>query len=245
MLKIRGYNPPDISGSLIKLTLNGLKRVKKDAVRQRDPVKLSHLKRMYRILDCETDLDLMFWAMCLFLFRTLLRVSHVISSPHTLLRKNVKLTDWGMLVKVKSSKTNQYGSKPTCIPVNKLSVVHYCPVFWLGKIFKIQGPNYSGPLFSLPGMSVLDYNWFSDKLCDVVRKSNIKSVISSHSFRKGGATFMSSCDVPLVDIKSRGGWKSNAIFRYLEEPLSKKRSRDEKVCDNIVQGLAFGWSSYQ
>lgn len=245
MLKLKGYKPPDISDTMIKMTLSGLKRDDKSSSRKRDPVKLSHLKRIYKSLKCEIDIDLLFWSMCLFLFRTLLRVSHIVSSPHTLRRSDIKLTDWGLIVSIRSSKTDQHGSHPVRIPVNKLSLSDYCPVHWLVRLIKIQGSNHRGPLFALPSLPQVDYNWFATRLRSVVQAAKIKSKITSHSFRKGGATFMSACNVPLADIRSRGGWRSNAIFRYIDEPLSKKKSRDVEICDNIVRGLAFGWSSNQ
>ena len=38
---------------------------------------------------------------------------------------------------------------------------------------------------------------------------------SAHSFRRGGSTFAFSLDMPLLQVKSRGDWKSNCVERYI------------------------------
>ena len=62
---------------------------------------------MYRQVDTKTHMGLIVWAMIVFLFSTLLRVSHVVLSPHTLLRRHMQFFKWGVLVYVHSSKTNK------------------------------------------------------------------------------------------------------------------------------------------
>lgn len=100
--KVNGYDPPSSSSPVMKLTMEGIKRTGKRSSRKRDPVRVSHLKRMYSSLNLKSDHDLLFWGMCLFLFRTLLRVSHVVESNHTVLVNDVKFKNWGMLIKYTS-----------------------------------------------------------------------------------------------------------------------------------------------
>ena len=77
------------------------------------------------------------WTMILFLFKTLLSVSHVVTSPHTLLVKDIVFTSWGMIVNITSSKTIQRG-KPHQIPVSSIENKALCPVYLLNFFF-----NYS------------------------------------------------------------------------------------------------------
>lgn len=76
----------------------------------------------------------------------------------------------------------------------------------------------TAPLFSLDG-SPLSYNSFHKALRKVLLRASIIDKISSHSFRKGGATFLSIIGMPIEKIKERGGWSSNAVFKYISESL--------------------------
>lgn len=238
--KINGLEPPSASSPVVKLTLEGIKRSCSSIPHKRDPIKLSHLKSFYGHLDLQRESDLLFWGMCLFLFRTLLRVSHVVISPHTLTWKDVKFKPWGLLVYVRSSKTDQFGSEVVKLPVYRIINTKFCAVFWLRAIRDCQGPQYRGPVFSLPMVPQVSYSWFQSKLKNLARACNIKSHLSTHSFCKGGANFLASCVVPLNQIKARGMWKSLSVFKYLAEPTNVKICQEKAYGANFECGLAFG-----
>ena len=65
----------------------------------------------------ESKLDLVVFVASLFLFRCLLRVSHVIASPHEVRCSDLQFHSWGVAVTVRSSKTNQFGENVRVIPV--------------------------------------------------------------------------------------------------------------------------------
>ena len=93
------------------------------------------------------------------------RVSHVVVSPHTLLRGDIQFFKWGVLVSIRSSKTTKSG-KPTEILVSYGSDKFACPVYWLDKLFihyprkkiilcslKVQSGSYS--MFNTPLKSLI------------------------------------------------------------------------------------------
>ena len=82
--------------------------------------------------DMDSYYMLSIWTIILFLFKTLLGVSHVVTSPHTLLVKDIVFTSWGMIVNITSSKTLtiQWG-KPHQIPVSSIENKALCPVYLL------------------------------------------------------------------------------------------------------------------
>jgi hypothetical protein len=41
------------------------------------------------------------------------------------------------------------------------------------------------------------------------------SEYSAHSFRRGGSTFALSLNMPLLEVKNRGDWRSNCVERYI------------------------------
>lgn len=71
-----------------------------------------------------------FWAAVLLLFRSLLRVSYVVTSPHTLKIQDVQRTNYGLLIGVHSSKTRKSGDSRS-IPIARLTDKSLCAVHWL------------------------------------------------------------------------------------------------------------------
>lgn len=227
--KLKGILPPSVSSPAVKMTLQGVKRVKPGGDRIRDPITIRHLSKFYSVLNCDLKLHHMLWACYLLLFRSLLRVSHVTESPHTLLAEDVKLTEGGLLIYVQSSKSSQFKGSPHIIPVACVSDVKLCAVCWLRSWLRRRKPLPKEPVFSLCDGSPMSYNSFQKYLKQIVTKAGITKRISSHSFRKGGATFLSSIGVPIQKIKERGNWSSDAVFKYLCEPLHVKIAQELKV----------------
>ena len=110
----------------------------------KDPMTEKHLSMMFSNVKVKNEFSVLIWTMIIFLFRTLLRVGHVVVSPHTLHRRDVKFFKWGAMVSVNSSKTKQKGSAHK-IPLSRVEDLSICPVFWLEKIIKI----YPGVRFSI------------------------------------------------------------------------------------------------
>lgn len=60
-------------------------------------------------------------------------------------------------------------------------------------------------------------------------KAHISARLTSHSFRRGGASFLLSSGIPLSQIKERGGWKSNCVITYVSDPLYVRVKRELEV----------------
>lgn len=224
--KLRGLVPPSVSANVVHMTLDGLKRTSRPPV-AKDPVTIRHLKSMYSSLNLSKPEHIMFWACILTLFRSLLRVSHVVDSPHVLLRRDVVFPPGGgMILSIRSSKTKSRG-KVHIIPVSELSKPDLCAAYWVKRWVTIHHHAPSEQLFVTP--SGFSYSKFSLALTRLVKAAGIQANLSSHSFRRGGATFLSAIGCPLSTIKERGGWVSQAVFKYICEPTYVKMARDAKV----------------
>ena len=86
---VKGCIIAEWSDSLVSQRVKGNSQSALEDVK--DPLVLKKLGKMYRQADTKTHMGLLVWAMVVFLFSTLLRVSHVVVSPHTLLRGDVKM----------------------------------------------------------------------------------------------------------------------------------------------------------
>ena len=110
----------------------------------KDPLKEKHLGIMFENVKVKNEFGILIWTMIIFLFRTLLRVGHIVVSPHTLHSRDIQIFKWGALISVNSSK--QQGSSHK-IPISR-SEIGVCPVYWLEKLLKMYPGVESDVLFS-------------------------------------------------------------------------------------------------
>lgn len=233
--KLSDCAPPDMNSGPVKLTTLGIRNHPCVLPSPRQPVTLNHLKKMYLCLDLSKTVHVMFWSCLLTMFRSLLRVSHVTVSPHNMLRKDVCFSNLGMLLTVHSSKTSHISEPPRVLPIASINDYTMCPVYWL-KIYLASSPcDSKSALFRL-GDVPLTYSWFQTALRKLLKRAGISSKITSHSFRKGGATLLSALGMPLDKIKVRGGWKSDAALRYIQDPVQVKIQR-EKTVSSLIDDL--------
>lgn len=138
---------------------------------------------------------------------------------HNLKVGDVSFPLGGLILSVRSSKTHDVNSKPHVIPISEVNDKNYCPVYWLKRVMKTYA-SIDDYVFTVNG-NPLSYNSFQLALKKLLHLPDIKENITSHSFRMGGATFLSSIGIPIAKIKERGNWRSNAVFRYICEPIRK------------------------
>ena len=85
-----GLEPVRVSNPILNATLKGIERCKGQATRAKDPLFPKDLQKLCKCVDFSLDLEFLVFVAALFLFRTLLRVSHVVESPHTLKVKDLQ-----------------------------------------------------------------------------------------------------------------------------------------------------------
>ena len=117
-----------------------------------------------------------FMKCCLiFLFRTLLRVGHVVVSPHTLRRRDITIFKWGALISVNSSKTKQKGSSHK-IPISRSENLGVCPVYWLEKLLKLYPGVESDMLFCTKNYMHVTYSIFKKSFKRLFANSKISEI---------------------------------------------------------------------
>ena len=125
-----GYHPVRASDPILCSTLKGIERSKSNSQKGKDPILPAQLKRLVRVIDVSDELEVLVWVAALLMFRTLLRVSHVVLSPHTLKVKDVVFTKDCCVLLIHSSKTKGKGA-PDEIPVVKSGDKNICAYRWL------------------------------------------------------------------------------------------------------------------
>lgn len=178
-----------------------------------------------------------FRAATLLSFRALLRKSQFTESASCLRRSDVSFYEWGMLINVRRSKTIQFGERLLQIPVAKVFNIELCAVYWLRRHFLECPAEPDSYIITIPGKLGLPYSIFQDTLkyfCSVADLDPDK--YSSHSLRRGGATFLSISGSTIDEIKVRGDWASSCVFKYLQTPIGVRISDDMKVA-NLLSGF--------
>lgn len=160
--------------------------------------------------------DCIFWATCLVMFFGLLQKSNLFGTDASGFNGDKHLTRdcfsvsedrTTATVSVKWAKNNQ--TKQT-ITLFSLPNHPLCPITALLLSFRTtkSAPPLS-PAFTITSAS------FNHKLRTVTEP--YVSGISSHSFRRGGATWALSCGIPGEIVKAMGDWQSPCYLLYLDQ----------------------------
>ena len=223
-----GLEPVRCSNPVLCSTLNGIKKSQENVQKGKDPIFPAHLRKIYDSLDRSDHIELVVFVAALLLFRTLLRVSHVVASDHTLARGDIKFNAKGCLVRVKTSKTSSSIGGIRYIPLTMSSDKTICPVRALKFLLGLRAGLPSEPLFNSGPGQALTYSVFSKKFKQMLSKAGIVGDFASHSLRRGGASYMSMVGCSIAQVKDRGGWASDCVFRYIKPSLKHNVLVDKK-----------------
>ena len=222
----------DYTSMVVYRSLRGAKRLLGNAPLQAMAILPEHLIVMFTYLPRSVG-HTAFWAAALCAFRGLLRKSHYTDSKVNLKRGDFVFYDWGMTIHIKASKTIQFSERDVIIPVTRVDNEMLCAVSWVKKHFAEVKAGKKDPAFLIiDGRKKypISYNLFSDILKMLAEKAKIQATrVSSHGFRRGGATYLARCGVPIDVIKMRGDWKSDQVYKYLARPLEDRVAIDRQV----------------
>ena len=224
--KYLGYSHPDPTSFIIQSTVRGAKRLLGAATNPALPLTPENLVAVFKTLDMAVFHDVIFWAALVLSFRCLLRVGHIVVSPHQLKVSDVVFTSTGMDVIMNSSKTIQYKERVNRIPVLESLRSVLCPVRVLKSYLKLSRRSSAQSLFGY------SYSGYNSRLKQACRDIRLVGHYSTHSVRRGAASFVSTF-LPLHDVKSYGDWRSWAVLLYLSDTYSSRKLKDELVSSNL------------
>lgn len=202
----------------LQSTLRGIEKVKGTEVVRKQPATPTLLFQIKDKLDFAKTVDCVFWAACLIMFFGLLRKSNLFGTDSGGFHPDKHLTrdcicvaddQRALTVLIKWSKTNQSRERVLTIRLPLLTDHPLCPVTAVLKMFHAVGPaDPRAQAFPMTGAA------FNRKL----RSLTANSGLSSHSFRRGGATFaLGSASIPSELVKSWGDWRSVCYLVYLDQ----------------------------
>lgn len=216
--------------------LKGVRRVKGDNTKQKLPITLNILCKIFLQLNLLSSFDRAFWAACLVGFFSFFRKSNLLIQSHILFdpsrhlcANDVQFTPEGVILTVRWSKVIQFRQKVLHIPLPKITHSPLCPSTALLRL-ALENPlgltsvpliryNKSGA-WNIP----LTHSEFTNKLRSCLTSCGLQAnLYSGHSFRRGGASFALECGLPVELIKLQGDWNSNAYERYLSPSLDLRK----------------------
>ncbi len=228
----------------IPMLFKGLSRLKQHMPKQALPITIPLLLELHNLLNLRDSQDRVYWCLFLLAFFLMARKSNLVPDSkfkfdHTkhLQRHDITLKDNLLLVTLKWSKTNQFGARLHTIPILAIPGSPLCPVAAYRNLLLAVPLSPDSPVFVCKYRSAwvpLSYNQFQTKLRKLVLMSGREpSLYSSHSFRRGGASFAHEAGVPRELIKLVGDWKSDAVDAYLHMSTQHKLSAARQISRHI------------
>ena len=226
--------PVDVFDSIeLKLTRKGLSRRNPHMPTRAAPVTPQILLDLHNILDLSNPNQTVFWALFIIAFFTMSRKSNLVQTvsdkcPKMILRQDVLQNKDGLLLNFKWSKTNQFGKRTHLVPLKSIPGSPLCPVTAYKNMLNLVPASNDSPLFVLKGkkkntvvpVSYYQFQTFFRSLLPLINLD--PKLYSTHSFRRGGATWAFKNNVPGELIQNHGDWASSAYLLYLDMGLDKK-----------------------
>ena len=198
-------------------------RILGDCVIRKEPITIEILFRWFRQASACLYVRFIFSS---FLF--VLAISNLV--PHKLsdigdpqachlTPSSVTFTSQRALLRITHTKTIQFRERQLEIPLPRIPGSPLCPVTALQHYLASVQLTPSSPLFVCKShgayrpILVHQYNAFIKASLTAIGVG--PAHYSSHSFRRGGATFAFCREAPTAFIKARGDWKSDAYLIYL------------------------------
>ena len=139
------------------------------------------------------------------------------NQPNCVHRGAVSVTSNGIVIKVTNSKTIQFKERYHEAVLPFIQGHPLCPTTHLITFMSVTSscPD-DAPLFAIPGhlnnkVITLTASAFRRRLSLLLSKYTSLSNCSTHSLRRGGATWLLTSGVPVASIKVIGDWKSDCV----------------------------------
>lgn len=223
---VRNHIPiGNFSAQSVDLQLRSIKINKRTPAVQRPPVRLRDLRLIISHLS-QMDYPCHLRVAILLLFTTAFRQSNL--APATarafdpsrhLLRADVRLASAHVQVREKWSKTRQQITRDRWLAVPRVTGSPLCLHAAITALYWESPTNRPGqPLLTFQDGIVMPLSFITKAFKLALARSGLSHRLTLHSLRRGGARFLQLAGVNTPDIASHGGWRSGAIFRYIDHP---------------------------
>ena len=241
-----GFTSPTDHNWHMDTLVKGINREYGKAIKQKLPITPDILLKIRQQIDVTAPYWMCFWSACLTAFFGLLRKGNVFLDPslpesaqHHIRREDICIrTDSVTFIKLKHTKTIQFGQRTLELPLPFIPGHLLCPVTAVLMLFN-SVPNVSSdqPAFMYHtgmGPKPLYYCNFLKDLKSVLSCIGLQtSEYSGHSFRRGGATWAMRVGIPGEAIQLLGDWQSDTFKRYIDMSFQDRVLYVNKLITNL------------
>ena len=241
-----GFDQSFRDSYVIKLLLSGLKAQLGTQVMQKKYLSLEELSKMYSCVDKLDVNEITLWSAIILTFRTMLRKSNIVpdsqSQEHVVRKKDITITDKGILVKISSSKTLKHKEKEIVIPVYFVKNPGFCAAslllsHWARR--EVDEDDFLFSLYSKKEWKPVSYKHLLDFLKVLCKRIGLDpNLYGLHSLRRASASFFHDAGVSLSDIMMWGDWKSLCVFQYLVLP-DERKEKIESFISSKLDAISF------
>ena len=247
---VQGLPTTAFNSSRLKLVLRGLRRQKQHLPKQALPITPRILMDIRATVSLASQRELVFWTISLLAFFLTSRKSNLVpdvpsgfNPEKNLVREDIRITDDALWVTFRWSKTIQYGQRSLTIPVRDIPGSPLCPRWAYTEMIKRIPARSNQPAFLLrTAQGDLPYSywdWMRQLKASIAATGRDETKFSTHSFRRGGATFAYDAGVPVEAIKLMGDWASDAVYAYIHVPSRTRWAAANKVSTAIKHCSGF------
>ena len=247
--RLLGYTIDHITTVQLSLFMSGLKRNMGIMVSQSLPITPHMLLHMSEYVQFSDSFELCVWSAIVFMFFSFFRKSNVMpdsissfDNTKQLSRNSILVdpSDMFMIVRVTWSKTIQFAHKVLYVPISSVPGSKLCPVSNYVKLCHLVPSPLTSPAFVYycnNRVVPLVYNVFVKQLRYWLICVNVQSpyLYSSHSLRRGGATWAFQCGVSPELIKLQGDWQSDCYLRYINVSLTRKFTTSSQMARAVLR----------
>ena len=242
---IEGFDIHPFNHFLVKLLLRGCRRQAQHKPRQALPITPDLLIQMHERVDHNSAEGATVWCLFLFAFFLVSRKSNLVPDrakdfdpKKQLTRSNIKMRDDALLVTLEWTKTIQYGERKLVIPILAIEGSRLCPVSAYREMCRLMPASENEAAFlrvnKKGNREPVTYYHFQKALKEIMEGlGKDPAKFSTHSFRRGGATFAYEAGVPAETVKLMGDWRSECFRMYLQVSMACKTQAAEMIVKHI------------
>lgn len=239
---------PDLKKFEIKLLLRGIARSNPHLPKRALAITPDILARIHSFLNLSNPNEASFWSLFLTAFFMMARKSNLVPNgikdfdpKKHLTRQDIKIQNNALLITLKWSKTIQFGERLLQIILVAIPDHPLCPVSAYKNMCTLVKCNPMSPAFCRfkKGKVIpIIYSEFQKSIKIYLNMIGEKAdLYSSHSFRRGGASFAFKAGVPSELIQLQGDWSSDAYKLYLQYSDEDKTRVTHLMTKHIIDKM--------
>jgi hypothetical protein len=215
----------------LALLFRGIRRKTQRSSEQKLPFTPAILIRFKDCLNFNSSYDIAIWATLLIGFWGFLRSDNLVpkgselfDTSHAVLVSDFNFFGNGCEIKLRRSKTNQFGERHHFVFIPRIKSSRLCPVCALKTLFRRVSPSSARFAFSFSSDQHLTYRGLLKKIRVLCASIGLDPAsYGTHSCRIGGASWAAANTVEMFAIKEHGGWASSCFLHYIS------LNRDQKL----------------